>query len=307
MRPSLDANPRGQQDGRLIEYVTDGKGRGIGKMVNGVLTKQWIYRDQLKPVAELDGAGNLVAEFIYGTKANTPDLVIRGGITYRVVSDQLGSPVLAINTANSTDIPFQATYAAFGERTLVAGTDDWMPFGFAGGIFDTDTKLTRFGTRDYSPVTGRWVSKEPVRFGGGTNFFVYGHSDPVNWIDPDGNFAIVVTVVAILAYDAWLNYQNATADAVQKYPPESLHNGPGDAYKHCLASCMTAKDQGSTLASLWGWANEMKGDYLANQPKDEKQMDYENNACGRSYRNEPDCTSECQRAIDMDVLNILNP
>ena len=187
VRPSLESNPRGQQDGRLIEYVTDGKGRRIGKMVNGVLTKQWLYRDQLKPAAELDGAGNLVSEFIYGTKANVPDLVIRGGATYRVVSDQLGSPVLAVNTASATDIPFQATYAVFGERTLVTGTDDWMPFGFAGGHYDADAKLTRFGVRDYSSAIGRWVSKDPIRFRGGSlDLYGYVLNDPVNLSDPWG-------------------------------------------------------------------------------------------------------------------------
>ncbi len=156
-------------------------------MVNGVLVKQWIYRDQLKPVAELDGAGNLVSEFIYGTKANTPDLVVRGGVTYRVVSDQLGSPVLAINTANSSDVPFQATYAAFGERTLVAGTDDWMPFGFAGGLYDIDTRLTRFAARDYDPRYGRWIDKDPVKFGGHqANLYAYVGNDPVNFTDIDG-------------------------------------------------------------------------------------------------------------------------
>ena len=108
-------------DGRLIEYVTDGKGRRIGKMVNGVLVKQWLYRDQLKPVAELDGAGNMVAEFIYGTKVKVPDLVIRGGVTYRIVSDQLGSPVLAINTANSSDVPFQATYCGVWREDACCG------------------------------------------------------------------------------------------------------------------------------------------------------------------------------------------
>ncbi|MFO7178080.1 MAG: hypothetical protein DIU78_005190 [Pseudomonadota bacterium] len=35
---------------------------------NGILVKQWLYRDQLKPVAELDGAGSLVARFVYGSK-----------------------------------------------------------------------------------------------------------------------------------------------------------------------------------------------------------------------------------------------
>jgi RHS repeat-associated protein len=174
-------------DGRLIEYVTDGKGRRIGKMVNGVLVKQWLYRDGLRPKAELDGLGNLVATFIYATKRNTPELVIRGGATYRVVSDQLGSPVLVINTANSSDIPFQATYAAFGPRTLLAGSDDWMPFGFVGGLYDSDTKLTRFGVRDYDPTIGRWVSKDPIRFvGGQTNIYVYVNNDPCNRTDPGG-------------------------------------------------------------------------------------------------------------------------
>ena len=174
-------------DGRLIEYVTDGKGRRIGKMVNGVLVKQWLYRDQLKPVAELDGAGNIISEFIYGTAMNVPDLAIHGGSTYRIVSDQLGSPVLAINTANSSDIPFQATYSAWGERTLVAGTDDWMPFGFAGGQYDPNSKLIRFGIRDYSPAIGRWLSKDPILFSGNqANLYVYVGNDPVNRIDPSG-------------------------------------------------------------------------------------------------------------------------
>jgi RHS repeat-associated protein len=174
-------------DGRLIEYVTDGKGRRVGKMVNGVLVKQWLYRDQLKPVAELDGAGNLMSEFIYGTKGNVPDLVIRGGATYRLVSDQLGSPLMAINTANSSDVPFQSTYAAFGERTLVGGADDWMPFGFAGGLYDPDTKLTRFGARDYDARFGRWVSKDPIRFrGGSVDLYGYVLNDPVNLTDSWG-------------------------------------------------------------------------------------------------------------------------
>jgi RHS repeat-associated protein len=203
-RPSLEADSRGQQstyeamgsliavnlpDGRLIEYVTDGKGRRIGKMVNGVITKQWLYRDQLKPVAELDGSGTLVSEFIYGTKSNVPDLVVRGGVTYRVVSDQLGSPVLAVNSTNSSDTAFQGTYSAFGDRTLVAGADDWMPFGFAGGSYDPDTRLTRFGARDYDASIGRWVSKDPVGFKGRqANLYVYVGNDPVNKVDLRGTW-----------------------------------------------------------------------------------------------------------------------
>ena len=57
-------------DGRSIEYVLDGQNRRIGKKVNGVLVQAWLYQDRLNPVAELDGAGNVVARFVYGSKPN---------------------------------------------------------------------------------------------------------------------------------------------------------------------------------------------------------------------------------------------
>jgi RHS repeat-associated protein len=43
----------------------------------------------------------------------------------------------------------------------------FQPFGFAGGIYDGDTGLVRFGARDYDPQTGRWTAKDPVGFLGG--------------------------------------------------------------------------------------------------------------------------------------------
>jgi len=45
----------------------------------------------------------------------------------------------------------------------------------------------RFGARDYDAETGRWVSKDPILFGGGdSNLYQYTMADPVNWIDPSG-------------------------------------------------------------------------------------------------------------------------
>jgi RHS repeat-associated protein len=178
----------GLPDGRLVEYLVDGLGRRVGKKIDGVLVKQWIYRDALKPVAELDGAGNLVAEFVYGKNGNVPDYVRRGGATYRVVSDHLGSPRHVLNVANTSDIPMTASYTSFGE---VMGTGlHWMPFGFAGGIHDADSGLIRFGTRDFESMVGRWTSKDRSRFLDGSNLFAYTQSDPVNFVDANGRFAI---------------------------------------------------------------------------------------------------------------------
>jgi RHS repeat-associated protein len=63
----------------------------------------------------------------------------------------------------------------------------FQPFGFAGGIYDVDTKLIRFGSRDYDPETGRWTAKDPILFSGGdTNLYRYVFNDPINAIDPQG-------------------------------------------------------------------------------------------------------------------------
>jgi YD repeat-containing protein len=43
-------------DGRVLEYVFDGRNRRIGKKINGVVVKQWAYGSGLAPLAELDGA-----------------------------------------------------------------------------------------------------------------------------------------------------------------------------------------------------------------------------------------------------------
>ena len=63
----------------------------------------------------------------------------------------------------------------------------FQPFGFAGGAYDVDTGLVRFGARDYDSATGRWTAKDPIRFAGGMpNLFGYALFDPVNVVDPNG-------------------------------------------------------------------------------------------------------------------------
>ena len=144
-----------------------------------------MYKDSLKPIAELDGAGNVVAEFIYGSKYNIPDYVIKGGVPYRIISDHLGSPRFIVNSVSGA-IVAKLEYDEFG-NVLTDSSPGFTPFGFAGGLYDADTGLVRFGARDYDPVNGRWTSKDPIRFyGKGPNLYGYAINNPVNLVDIAG-------------------------------------------------------------------------------------------------------------------------
>jgi RHS repeat-associated protein len=156
----------------------------VGKKVNGTLVQGFLYQNQLNPVAELNGSGTVVARFVYASKANVPDLMIKGGVTYRIISDPLGSPRLVLKASNDSVVQ-RMNYDEFG-NVLLNSNPGFQPFGFAGGLYDGHTSLVRFGARDYDSWSGRWTSKDPIGFGGGLNQYAYVGSEPVNNIDPSG-------------------------------------------------------------------------------------------------------------------------
>jgi len=171
--------------GGQIDYLTDGQNRRIGKKVNGNLTQAFLWQGQLQPIAELDGSGNVVSRFVYATGVNVPDYMIKGGVTYRLIKDHLGSPRVVVDIASNT-VAQEMEFDEFG-RVIKDTNPGFQPFGFAGGLYDRDTGLVRFGARDYDAVIGRWVSKDPIGFGGGdTLVYSYISSSPITETDPRG-------------------------------------------------------------------------------------------------------------------------
>ena len=156
--------------GTQIEYLIDGQNRRVGKKVNGALVQGFLYQGQLQPVAELDGSGAIVSRFVYGKGINVPDYLIKGSATYRIVTDHLGSPRLVVNMATGV-IAQEMEYDEYG-NVLTDTNPGFQPFGFAGGIYDRDMGLVRFGARDYEAESGRWLVKDQILFeGNSTNLF----------------------------------------------------------------------------------------------------------------------------------------
>jgi RHS repeat-associated protein len=180
-------------NGMEIEYVIDGRNRRIGKKINGTLVQGFVYDDQLRTVAELDGQNQVVAKFVYADHVNVPEVLEKGGRTYRILHDHLGSPRFVIDTQTG-EIAQELAYDAWGD-VVFDSNPGFQPFGFAGGLYDPHTKLVRFGARDYDPQVGRWTSKDPVRFAdrtecGGLNLYLYACTDPLGSYDPAGLYRV---------------------------------------------------------------------------------------------------------------------
>ncbi len=177
-------------DETVIEYEIDARDRRVGKKVDGVVQWRLLYLNQLEPIAMLDASGAVTAVFVYGSRGHVPDFVVKGGVAYRYVVDGRGSVRLVVNTADGS-VAQRIDYDEFGKATLVSGSWGFQPFGFAGGLYDGDTALVRFGARDYDAISGRWTAKDPILFSGKQgNLYLYVHGDPVNSLDPGGLWGV---------------------------------------------------------------------------------------------------------------------
>jgi RHS repeat-associated protein len=176
-------------NGTQIRYKVDGRNRRIERSVNGVVTQRWLWQGQLSPIAELNSSNAVVSRFVYATRVNVPDSMIRSGTTYRIVTDYLGSPRLVVNVSSGA-IAQRFDFDEWGIATSDTNPG-FQPFGFAGSIGDEVVGLWRLGARDLSPSSGRWTSLDRSGFAGGdSNLFAYALSNPIDYQDPTGDVGI---------------------------------------------------------------------------------------------------------------------
>jgi RHS repeat-associated protein len=102
------------------------------------------------------------------------------------------------------------TYDAWGNILSSTGAMAASnPYRYAKYRYDSETGLYYLINRYYNPDIGRFISKEPFEVSSGDlptiNAYTYTQNNPVNAIDPDGNF---LWFVAVGAYYAWSVYDS---------------------------------------------------------------------------------------------------
>jgi RHS repeat-associated protein len=119
------------------------------------------------------GAGGLL--LIRETKGNTTTDLIP-------LSDGTGH-VVALTNLNK-DLLATYAYGPFGEKISATGPNaNTNPWRWGTKYLDEETGLYYFGHRYYDPITGQFLSREPLGESESVNLYSYCGNDPVNHVD----------------------------------------------------------------------------------------------------------------------------
>ena len=101
-------------DGTKIDYGVDAAGRRISRSIEAIPTHYYVYHGE-RLIARLNvGLSNAVdTRYVYGTRAHVPDLMIKGGVTYRLITDHLGSVRMVVDIATGA-VAQQIDYDVWG-------------------------------------------------------------------------------------------------------------------------------------------------------------------------------------------------
>ncbi len=158
-------------------YKYDYQGRRTGKTA-GTETPTYLY-DSLNLIQE---AGPSPADYVFGPGIDEPLAVYKGGAVTYFNPDGLGSVVASNDTGGS--VTHSALYDAWGTQRSETGTRN-HPFTYTGREVAEAGDLF-YRARYYSPGVGRFLSEDPLGFGGGINTYLYVNANPVMYVDPTG-------------------------------------------------------------------------------------------------------------------------
>jgi RHS repeat-associated protein len=143
-----------------------------------------------------DGAGNQTHRYLHGTGVDT------------VLADETPTQVLwalADNQGTVRDIVDgngvilnHVTYDSFGKVQSQSNAGVEFRYGYAGREADTETGLDYYRARYYDSANGRFISEDPIGFGGGdSNLTRYVGNNPTNFNDPSGLCVFVLAAPAV--------------------------------------------------------------------------------------------------------------
>jgi RHS repeat-associated protein len=165
-------------------FVYDALGRRAKKTIAGATT-QFLY-DGLNPLQELDGGNPATPTVNLLTGLGIDEYFSRTDAsgTSTMLADMLGSVIALTNPTGG--ITTQYSYEPFGKTSGATAN----PYQFTGREND-GTGFYYYRARYYHPTLQRFMSQDPIEFGGGqSNLYAYVSQSPLSFLDPLGLLTI---------------------------------------------------------------------------------------------------------------------
>ena len=187
--------------GNLVEAVSEAAGRyralydALGRRVGEEIIREtgsrrtyYVYEGDTI-VAEVDGSGQLVAEYVWGLLGPIARIDLQNPANTRYyVIDGLGH-VRALVAPNGA-ITEVWHYDSWGNPISPPAERIDQPFTWNGAYgyeYIPFTGLYHVGAREYDPRTARWLQRDPIDVAGGhPNVYLYCGNEPINDVDPEG-------------------------------------------------------------------------------------------------------------------------
>ena len=115
-----------------------------------------------------------------------PTAKLVNGKAYSIISDHLGTPILAVDSEGNEVWNRQLDIYGRVKREIKASSlgDDvrpFIPFLYQGQYYDFETNLAYNRFRYYSPETGSYISQDPIGLEG-NNPNLYAYVEDSNWL-----------------------------------------------------------------------------------------------------------------------------
>jgi RHS repeat-associated protein len=180
-----------------VTYVYDGDGNRVGKTVGGVTTNYLVDTNNptgYAQVVEELHAGSVVTSFTYGHDLIS-QRIVGGSLSFYGYDGHGSVRLLTDATATVTDT---YDYDAFGNLISRTGTtsNDYL---YSGEQFDANLGFYYLRARYLNPSSGRFWTMDSFAGSGydpiSLHKYLYANADPVNRLDPNGQFSLLNTVI----------------------------------------------------------------------------------------------------------------
>jgi len=234
-----------------------------------VATNYFVYSGN-QVIADVDATGGLRRAYVWGPGIdNLLAMTVYTGATvktYFALTDHQGTVhALADETGAIVE---SYRFNAWGRVLGVYDSNNQQlnnsqlgnRYLFQGREYSWNTGLYNFRARWYDPITGRWLSNDPIGISGGLNQYVFCSNNPVNMTDPLGLWGVQFGGLKIGSGDLWMIFDQ---DAAMAY---------------------SRGGQGVVNAFTGGLFSEKYGLFYDKFNKQWKDLGYESNECNKDFK-----------------------